>query len=237
VRESSSAHVSAGRRRRQRLRRTLTVLLGAAVVTGLVGFAVHRAGDEKPTAAVGSGPGGVGGAAAAPGGAEAAPSTQETPPPEEAPRSPAGDGLPPVVTDRIPAPTSSIALSASVPGTTNMQESAAAAVASAFAAARRAGEQPGIKSAWRSAEWQQVLFDRAVATYGSTAEATKWVLPPGDSAHVKGYAVDVSPRPAARWLEAHGAAYGLCRTYDNEWWHFEYLATTSCPPRKPTAGS
>jgi LAS superfamily LD-carboxypeptidase LdcB len=117
-----------------------------------------------------------------------------------------------------------------------MQSSAAAAFEDALAAARRAGERPGIRSAWRSAEWQQVLFDRAVATYGSTAEATKWVLPPGDSAHVKGYAIDVSPQSAARWLEAHGAAYGLCRTYDNEWWHFEYLATTDCPPRRLTAG-
>ncbi len=179
----------------------------------------------------------VGGAAGESDGAEAGPSAKQTPPADAASSSRAGTGLAPVVTDRIPAPTASIVLSASVPGTTNMQGSAAAAFEEAFAAARRAGERPGIRSAWRSAEWQQVLFDRAVSTYGSKAEATKWVLPPGDSAHVKGYAVDVSPLSAARWLEAHGAAYGLCRTYDNEWWHFEYLATTDCPPRKPTAGS
>ena len=168
------------------------------MATGLVGCAVHSAGDEKPTVAVGSGPVVAGGAAGEPDGAEAAPSRRkQTPPADAAPSSRAGTGLAPVVTDRIPAPTTSIALSASVPGTTNMQGSAAAAFEAAFAAARRAGERPGIRSAWRSAEWQQVLFDRAVATYGSKAEATKWVLPPGDSAHVKGYAVDVSP-PACR---------------------------------------
>ena len=27
----------------------------------------------------------------------------------------------------------------------------------------------------------------------------------------------------------------ICRTYDNEWWHFEYLATSTCPARQPTA--
>jgi LAS superfamily LD-carboxypeptidase LdcB len=142
-----------------------------------------------------------------------------------------------VVTDRIPEPTVSIALTAAVPGTTNMQSSAAHAFERAFAAARARGLAPEIRSAWRSAEWQQVLFDRAVATYGSSAEASKWVLTPVRSAHVKGYAIDVHPQAAAAWLEAHGPAYGICRTYDNEWWHFEYLATDHCPARKPTAAA
>lgn len=228
----------AAERQQLRLRRTMTVLIGTVVVTSLVGYGVHSTrDDEKPTAAVGSGPVVADEAAAEPDGAEATPSAERTPPADAVPSSRTATELAPVVTDRIPAPTESIALSASVHGTTNMQRSAAAAFEEALAAARRAGEQPGIRSAWRSAEWQQVLFDRAVTTYGSKAEATKWVLPPGDSAHVKGYAVDVTPQSAARWLEAHGAAYGLCRTYDNEWWHFEYLATTDCPPRRPTAGS
>ena len=61
------------------------------------------------------------------------------------------------------------------------------------------------------------------------------MLSPARSAHVKGYAIDVHPQAMAAWLEQHGAAYGLCRTYDNEWWHFEYLATSTCPPRQPTA--
>lgn len=140
-----------------------------------------------------------------------------------------------MVTDRIPAPTTSLPLSAPVPGTTNMQAPAAAAFERAFADARAAGLTPEVRSAWRSEQWQQVLFDRAVARYGSRTEASKWVLPPLRSAHVKGYAVDVHPQAVATWLERHGAAHGLCRTYDNEWWHFEYLATSTCPPRQPTA--
>ena len=140
-----------------------------------------------------------------------------------------------MVTDRIPTPTTSLALSAPVPGTTNMQAGAAAAFTHAFAAARADGLSPQIRSAWRSAEWQQVLFDRAVTRYGSRAEASKWVLPPVASAHVKGYAIDVHPQSVATWLEQHGSTFGLCRTYDNEWWHFEYLATSTCPPRQPTA--
>ncbi len=116
-----------------------------------------------------------------------------------------------------------------------MQASAAAAFKRAFADARAAGLTPEIRSAWRSEQWQQILFDRAVTRYGSRAEASKWVLSPQKSAHVKGYAIDVHPLAVASWLESHGAAYGLCRTYDNEWWHFEYLATSTCPPRQPTA--
>jgi LAS superfamily LD-carboxypeptidase LdcB len=151
------------------------------------------------------------------------------------PKSNAAKRFAPVVTNRIPAPTTSLALSAPVPGTTNMQASAATAFQRAFAEARAEGLTPEIRSAWRSEQWQQILFDRAVTRYGSRAEASKWVLSPQKSAHVKGYAIDVHPQAVASWLEAHGAAYGLCRTYDNEWWHFEYLATSTCPPRQPTA--
>ncbi|MFC8502426.1 D-alanyl-D-alanine carboxypeptidase family protein [Pedococcus sp. NPDC057267] len=149
-----------------------------------------------------------------------------------APRPPA---FAPVVTDRIPTPSVTLPLSAVVPGTTNMQPAAADAFARAFAAARAAGLDPQIRSAWRSAAFQQVLFDRAVARYGSVQAASNWVLPPSRSAHVKGYAVDVHPQAVAAWLEVHGAAFGICRTYANEWWHFEYLATSTCPPRLPTA--
>jgi hypothetical protein len=216
----------------------MTVLAAIVIATGGVGYLVNRGAD--PDAAAAADPGAAGAAAAARGStATAAPPTHGATPPrvKAAPRTRPGAALAPVVTDRVPAPRTSIALSASVPGTTNMQQSAATAFETALAAARRAGEQPDIRSAWRSAQWQQILFDRAVTTYGSRTQARRWVLPPDESAHVKGYAVDVSPLSAARWLEAHGSAYGLCRTYDNEWWHFEYLATTSCPPPKPTAGS
>ena len=128
-----------------------------------------------------------------------------------------------------------VAAAAPTPGTTNMDPAAAQAFERAFAAARRAGLSPYISSGWRSKRSQQILFDRAVAKYGSPAKAMRWVLPPNKSAHVKGYAADVEPRSAAAWLERHGAQYGLCRRYDNEWWHFEYLATAHCPARLPSA--
>ena len=221
-----TTHVSAGRRRRQRLRRTVTALLALVGVCGVVSFAAWRSSqphDMRP-------------AARAAGATAVAQPTSAPPARDAAAQNPSGTkAFAPVVTDQIPAPTTSIALDAPVPGTTNMQQPAARAVKQAFAAARQAGLDPAIRSAWRSAEYQQVLFDRAVRTYGSPREAARWVLSPERSAHVKGYAVDVQPQASAAWLQANGAAFGLCRTYDNEWWHFEYLATSQCPPRLPSA--
>ncbi|WP_344137228.1 D-alanyl-D-alanine carboxypeptidase family protein [Pedococcus bigeumensis] len=236
----TTTHVSAGRRRRQRLRRTIivTALLVASAATA--GYAArHGADDDR--ASPGARAAGSGAAHGDPSRA-VQPSTKKAKPKVASTSSgvdhgnrSGGKGFPPVVTDRIPAPTTSLALSAAVPGTTNMQAPAAAAFERAFADARAVGLVPEIRSAWRSEQWQQILFDRAVATYGSRAEASKWVLSPVRSAHVKGYAIDVHPQAVAAWLQAHGTAYGICRTYDNEWWHFEYLATSTCPPRKPSA--
>ena len=89
-----------------------------------------------------------------------------------------------------------------------------------------------IDSGWRSPRYQRRLLDRAVAKYGSRAEARRWVATPQTSAHVKGDAVDIGPAGAAAWLAAHGAAYGLCRVYDNEPWHYELrpdAAAQGCP--------
>jgi hypothetical protein len=50
---------------------------------------------------------------------------------------------------------------------------------------------------------------------------------------VSGDAVDIGPSSAATWLSEHGAAYGLCRTYGNEPWHFELRPDAidrGCPP-------
>ena len=207
-------------RRRARLRRTVTVLVVLVVGSGAAAYAVSH-GDDTPAAR---------GAAT-----KQIPSVAATAAQTATTAGVGAQGFAPVVTDRIPAPTKSIALSAPVPGTTNMQPAAATAFADAFAGARAAGLSPQIKSAWRSERYQQVLFDRAVTRYGSRAEAARWVLPPLASAHVKGYAIDVRPENVAAWLEDHGARYGVCRAYDNEWWHFEYVASSTCPPRKPDA--
>lgn len=98
------------------------------------------------------------------------------------------------------------------------------AVDRAIAAATADGVDLRVTSGWRSARQQQQLFDAAVATYGSAERAHHWVLPPAESAHVRGLAVDVGPSAGARWLERHGVHFGLCRRYGNESWHFERLA-------------
>lgn len=108
----------------------------------------------------------------------------------------------------------------------------------AIAAAREAGVELRVTSGWRSRDHQQRLYEAAVAKYGSAAAARRWVLPPGESAHVLGEAVDVGPPSGAAWLDEHGVRFGLCRRYDNEPWHFERLAGAKgsvCPPKEPHA--
>src|SRR4051794_32703831 len=112
----------------------------------------------------------------------------------------------------------------------------------AFAVARRDAALQGvdlhITSGWRSHAEQAALYAAAIRKYGSAAEASHWVLPPGRSAHERGAAIDVGPSEGAAWLDAHGVHYGLCRRYLNEPWHFELLAPAlgqQCPPLQPYA--
>lgn len=104
-------------------------------------------------------------------------------------------------------------------------------------ALRRAATDHGIEldvdSGWRSPAYQERLLREAIAKYGSAAAAARWVAGPRTSAHVSGDAVDIGPADAAAWLSAHGAAYGLCRIYANEPWHFELRPAAvggGCPP-------
>lgn len=108
----------------------------------------------------------------------------------------------------------------------------------AAAAAAADGVELRITSGWRSAEHQQQLYEAAVAKYGSPERARRWVLPPAESEHVQGLAIDVGPREGASWLAHNGVRFGLCRRYDNEPWHFERLAPAKgsvCPLREPHA--
>ncbi len=114
-------------------------------------------------------------------------------------------------------------------------------LATAYTLAEREAHEQGIPlwvtSGYRTHEQQQELWEDGLATYGGPDAARRWVLPPEESTHVQGKAIDVGPEEGARWLEAHGNRWGLCRTFDNEYWHFE-LATTpgaECPPRVPDA--
>jgi LAS superfamily LD-carboxypeptidase LdcB len=117
------------------------------------------------------------------------------------------------------------------------------------------GLRPDVKAAWlatkkraaalgvtlclndgkRSAAQQVALFKLYVKQYGAAA-ARDYVLSPARSAHVKGYAVDVQPASAYRWLQSTKGKFGWCRIYDNEAWHFEYstvYASSGCPARQP----
>jgi hypothetical protein len=114
-----------------------------------------------------------------------------------------------------------------VPGVRRLDPELLGALRRAAADAGREGIDVVVDSGWRSPAYQEHLFREAVRKYGSEAEAARWVARAGTSAHVTGDAVDVGPAGAATWLSAHGAAYGLCRIYANEPWHFE---------RRPGAG-
>ena len=89
-----------------------------------------------------------------------------------------------------------------------------------------------VNSGWRSPAYQERLLDEAIAEYGSRTQAARWVATPTTSPHVAGEAVDIGHSDAATWLSHHGAAYGLCRVYGNEPWHFELrprALTDGCP--------
>ncbi|NUR57136.1 MAG: peptidase M15 [Catenulispora sp.] len=128
-------------------------------------------------------------------------------------------------TDHGTAADAAQAISGLTPGTR-------AALASATEAAGHAGLKLIVNSGYRSAAYQQRVFDCWVTQTGSTQAAREHALPPNESAHVGGYAIDVVPAAAASWLEESKGSYGLCRRYANEAWHFEYQASykqSGCP--------
>jgi hypothetical protein len=110
----------------------------------------------------------------------------------------------------------------------------------AQAAAKSVGFNIRITSGFRSQQLQERLFNDAVKKYGSESEASKWVLPKDISHHPWGIAIDVNypgDRKAVKWLEENGSTFGLCRVYENEWWHFEPVIAPGepCPPMMANA--
>ena len=110
----------------------------------------------------------------------------------------------------------------------------------AQAQAELVGIQLKITSGFRSKARQLYLFNQAIEKYKTAEEASKWVLPPDLSHHPKGIAIDVNyPNgpTGAKWLEINGYKFGLCRVYENEWWHFEPLVAPGqpCPELLPNA--
>lgn len=97
-------------------------------------------------------------------------------------------------------------------------------------AAHAAGIPLQVTSAYRSPEVQARLWERALAKYGSPEAARKWVAPPGQSQHNRGTAIDFAVNgslirdadsPAAQWLRANAAAYGLDVPMSWEPWQIE----------------
>ncbi len=123
------------------------------------------------------------------------------------------------------------------PGTAGLVPGLAVSYTLAANDGRAQGIQMYITSGKRSDAEQRQLWRNAIATYGSPAAARRWVLPAEESPHVRGEAVDVGPWEGAAWLERNGYRWGLCRTFVNEWWHFELATTpgTACPPMWPDA--
>ncbi len=117
------------------------------------------------------------------------------------------------------------------PAIANLDPPLLAALQAAANDAAVEGLEFRVNSAWRSPEYQQFLFDQAVAEHGSEQEARRWVSTPEESAHVTGDAVDLAPREVQQWLGQHGNRYGLCQAYANEAWHFELLVEPgeACP--------
>ncbi|GAA1233682.1 hypothetical protein JOF42_000874 [Microbacterium phyllosphaerae] len=118
------------------------------------------------------------------------------------------------------------------PAVTNLDSDLLAAVRSAATAATADGVRVHVNSGWRSAAYQQVLRQDAVAEYGSEEEAARWVATPENSEHVSGDAVDLGPVAAQDWLSRNGAEFGLCQIYANERWHFELrpaAVANGCP--------
>lgn len=118
------------------------------------------------------------------------------------------------------------------PGVANLDPALLQALRAAAAHASRDGVELWVNSGWRSPSYQDRLLTDAIEKYGSAEEAARWVATPEKSIHVAGHAVDIGPPDSAAWLGRHGSAYGLCRIYENEPWHFE-LRPDGCGPMLP----
>ena len=121
---------------------------------------------------------------------------------------------------------------------TGLQPDIAAAWQTALSEAAAVGVTLCLEDGKRSRTQQQATYDDYVKQYGQ-AMADEYVLSPEKSAHVLGLAIDVQPLEGHNWLEQTAGSLGLCRTYDNETWHFEYdaiFATQGCPTRMAHPG-
>jgi zinc D-Ala-D-Ala carboxypeptidase len=68
----------------------------------------------------------------------------------------------------------------------------------------RDGQLIALTSGYRDAAEQHRIFAEEVQRTGSVSAARRRVLPPEESGHVRGLALDVRPAEGARWLEQYG---------------------------------
>ena len=205
MRDDERARAVTGRRR------GAILAFGVVAIVALIGALVDRSSassgtEPQPTPTVS--------AEAAP--PMSAPSEPAAGPPERLPREQRGlgeaDGI-------VPAGTT--VFDDEVPAVAKLDASLLGALRRAAVDAARGRVQIYVDSGWRSARYQAELLRRAIDKYGSETEAARWVATPDTSAHVSGDAVDLGRSSALAWLSKHGAAYGLCRIYRNEPWHYE----------------
>lgn len=88
-----------------------------------------------------------------------------------------------------------------------------------------------ITSAYRSPQVQAQLYQQALAKYGSSQAARKWVAPPGKSQHNAGMAVDFANAQGsllrdaksreAQWIAQNAARFGLSVPMSWEPWQVE----------------
>jgi len=161
-----------------------------------------------------------------------APTTPAVPATAPRPRAEPGDGL---GEDAGAVPAGTTVFDDGVPGVAKLDPALLGALRRAATDAAPDGVTFVVDSGWRSPAYQEHLLRQAVARYGSEAAAARWVARPDASLHVAGRAVDLGSAAAA-WLSARGAAYGLCRVYGNEPWHYELrpqATTQGCPAMYP----
>lgn len=131
-----------------------------------------------------------------------------------------------------------------------MREEAALRFDEMVEAAREDGIDFVMTTAYRSYAFQSILWDNAVARYGSEESANNMVARPGESEHQSGLAVDVSSAEndyqlnenfgdteAGKWIAENAASYGFILRYTEdktditgygfEPWHLRYVGETA----------
>jgi D-alanyl-D-alanine carboxypeptidase len=131
--------------------------------------------------------------------------------------------------------------------TVKLRTDAAAAWHDLLAQALTAGVEIIPISGFRTVAYQELLFRKAVAKYGSEDAAVRWVARPGNSEHHTGLAIDVGDgeKPACdvetafeetrvfRWLQENAAQFGYELSYPRnnpsgvnyEPWHWRFIGT------------